>query len=695
MNHKDPQSLGASESSTGDAAGSGAHPDSMSLGGENTLIGTPKRSIDQSMGDQATHAVSTGEFPDIENSAASDLGQRYLIEKPLGRGGMGEVLLALDTRLNRKVAIKRVPSDRANSPAAISRFLAGARSLAALNHPNILQVYDYGRDDSGPFFVMEYVAGGSLLDKYRNSGPMPLEQAVDLFCHLCDGLAQAHAAGIVHRDIKPSNILLTPEGTPKLSDFDLAKHETLPSSISSPGALLGTPEYMPPEQLSDANLTDCRSDLWSLAATFYQILTGNSPRALNLSAVPNRLRPFIRKSLETEPERRYQTAWEFKEALKQTTRAKPPRPPKLEVITEPGTCLACLHKNSLKRKFCSECSTSLTAYCFKCNTKLPVWEKVCPNCGKIQAKTLQAKRRHLQSEQARATMLRSKCCYDDAIAIAEKILDMEDHRFHELMVWAKDFVAETKLEWNEALVSAKDHFDQAEKHRAARDYSAAIRAIDAIPHAMRTITIRNCRDKMIAYEEESRELMVEIRQRLHERKLDGLLLKIERARELKGDLNELVSLEAELIERERKRREHSERIEQLLNASVRLLEQGDAKEAWRSVKSIAKSDLSQSQSIVWQRLQQTYLAEKRLIKLIAECTSDKRIEASELERMAIATVDYLLMNPNSKRINQFLDQVLSRLTSQSLANLPSSWLVKLPPDKRALLATKTPTGEKK
>ncbi len=122
-----------------------------------------------------------------------DLEARYTIESTLGKGGMGEVLLATDTRLNRKVAIKRMLGKSTSNPAAVKRFLKEARSIAAVSHPNIVQVHDYGRDKEGPFLIMEYVSGGTLHDRCKQ-GPIPMEEAVGLVCQLCDGLSKAHAA---------------------------------------------------------------------------------------------------------------------------------------------------------------------------------------------------------------------------------------------------------------------------------------------------------------------------------------------------------------------------------------------------------------------------------------------------------------------------------------------------------------------
>ncbi|MCP3694336.1 MAG: serine/threonine protein kinase, partial [Planctomycetaceae bacterium] len=242
-----------------------------------------------------------------------DLSERYEIQDVLGKGGMGEVLRALDTRLKRPVAIKRVLGEMARSKKALSRFLTEAQSIAALNHFNIVQIYDYGRDAEGPFIIMELVEGESLQERLRE-GALELEEAVKLTCQLCDGLAVAHDQGIVHRDIKPANILLTKRGEPKLTDFGLARQETVDHGQTQAGAVLGTIDFMPPEQRRDATATDGRSDLWSLAATLYQMVTGKSPKIIKFNNVPQALQDVLGKALEDAPGERYQTATDLSEA---------------------------------------------------------------------------------------------------------------------------------------------------------------------------------------------------------------------------------------------------------------------------------------------------------------------------------------------------------------------------------------------
>jgi serine/threonine protein kinase len=160
-----------------------------------------------------------------------------------------------------------------------------------------VQIYDYGRAKDGPFLIMEYVDGSSLLDRCRD-GALPLEEAIDLTCQLCDGLAKAHDQGIVHRDIKPANVLLTTDSVPKLTDFGLAKAEASGHQMTMTGAVLGMPNFMPPEQRRDAAEVDARSDLWSLAATLYQMVTGRSPKIIRFDLLPESLTSVLGKALE-------------------------------------------------------------------------------------------------------------------------------------------------------------------------------------------------------------------------------------------------------------------------------------------------------------------------------------------------------------------------------------------------------------
>ena len=269
-----------------------------------------------------TSGVSTSVSSDLgglveqwpEAESGQPLEERYELQTRLGVGGMGEVWQAIDRRLNRPVAIKRLVGDLVRRRGAIERFLKEAQAVARLNHPNIVHVYDFGHDRKGPYLVMELVDGKSLAEH----GRLEIPAALDLTCKVCDGLAAAHRQGIIHRDIKPANILLASDGTPKLSDFGVAHLEGTDYGQTQAGAILGTPDFMAPEHRADSTRADARSDLWSLAATLYQIVTGLSPRIILGDRIPEQIRPVLLKALELAPEKRYQTAGELTLALLQT-----------------------------------------------------------------------------------------------------------------------------------------------------------------------------------------------------------------------------------------------------------------------------------------------------------------------------------------------------------------------------------------
>lgn len=295
-----------------------------SLGDQVTGDDVSRADEERSLGDQSTTGDALSSMSNLMDDLGEaidsdlplvDLAARYEIEGELGKGGMGTVLLATDRQLKRKVAIKRILDPMAQSKTALQRFVTEAQSIAALNHFNIVQVYEFGRDAEGPFLVLEYADGGSLFDKLKK-GKLEVEEAVDITCQLCDGLSKAHGAGITHRDIKPANILLTVDGQPKLTDFGLARQETADHDQTQAGAALGTIDFMPPEQRRDATAVDARSDLWSLAATLYQMITGNSPKVIRLDQLPSNLAPVIGRMLEEDPDKRYATAEEFKAELR-------------------------------------------------------------------------------------------------------------------------------------------------------------------------------------------------------------------------------------------------------------------------------------------------------------------------------------------------------------------------------------------
>ena len=275
--------------------------------------------------------------------AGSQIGP-YEIVALLGSGGMGEVYRARDTRLNRQVAIKFLANAIAD-PLAISRFQQEALTASSLNHPHILTVFESGEIDGKPYLVAELVDGGTL-NEWVHRETRTWKQIVDLLVGVADGLAVAHAAGILHRDIKPDNILVTKSGYAKLADFGLAKLDTPTADRSRAitvqgtrhGVIVGTIAYMSPEQ-AGAKPLDARSDVFSFGIVMYELLAGRrpfggasdlevlqqilhgSPQSLP-ETIPPPLRAIVEKSLERDPADRYQSMREMVVDLRRVARQR-------------------------------------------------------------------------------------------------------------------------------------------------------------------------------------------------------------------------------------------------------------------------------------------------------------------------------------------------------------------------------------
>ncbi|MCW2839196.1 MAG: serine/threonine protein kinase [Aeromicrobium sp.] len=208
------------------------------------------------------------------------LNDRYELGEVIGSGGMGTVHRAVDTRLGRVVAIKILRGGPlADAETALARMRSEARLAASIHHPGVAQVYDFAEDASSTeglsFIVMQLVEGESLAAVLRERGPLPVEQVMSIVEQVAEGLRVAHAAGIVHRDLKPANIMLTPQGRTVLVDFGIA-HSAVSEPLTATGSLLGTADYLSPEQAAGRPSTP-RSDLYALGVVAYQCLTGESP----------------------------------------------------------------------------------------------------------------------------------------------------------------------------------------------------------------------------------------------------------------------------------------------------------------------------------------------------------------------------------------------------------------------------------
>ncbi len=265
------------------------------------------------------------------------------ILEPLGAGGMGRVYKVRQPNLDRIVALKLLPPAYAADPEWIERFTREARALARLNHPNIVQVFDFGEtapDEKGerfPFLLMEYVDGVNLRQALR-TGALTAREALTIVPSVCSALQYAHDQGVLHRDIKPENILLDTLGRVKIADFGLAKlrGDSAPGlTLTGTGAQLGTAAYMAPEQIEKPHDVDHRADIYSLGVVFYELLTGELPLGRFLSpseksGTDPRLDTIVFRTLEKERDRRFQSATDMRtevENVAATPRATPPPMP--------------------------------------------------------------------------------------------------------------------------------------------------------------------------------------------------------------------------------------------------------------------------------------------------------------------------------------------------------------------------------
>jgi len=272
---------------------------------------------------------------------------KYRIQQMLGRGGMGVVMAALHEQLNQRVALKFLTDDAYQQPEAVTRFLREARSAVQIQSEHVARVMDVGTLESGaPYMVMEYLRGLDLKEVSTRRGPMPFNEAADFLLQACDAVAEAHSLGIVHRDLKPSNLFLTerPDGTPlvKVLDFGISKAlhgggggETSRQQMTASAAIMGSPQYMSPEQIRSSKNVDARADIWALGTILHELIAGAPayiadtvpgllamivadpppPVSATRPDTPHDLEGAILRCLEKDRERRFSNVAEFARAI--------------------------------------------------------------------------------------------------------------------------------------------------------------------------------------------------------------------------------------------------------------------------------------------------------------------------------------------------------------------------------------------
>jgi serine/threonine-protein kinase len=374
---------------------------------------------------------------------------RYEIKSEIGRGGMATVYRAYDPHFQRDVALKILPRELLHEQNFRARFEREAKTVAALEHPAIVPVYDFGEEDGQPYLVMRFLPGGSLTDRLMKDH-FSFTETVRIIQRLASALDEAHGLGIIHRDLKPDNILFDHRDDPFIADFGIAKLSEERSTVTTGSIIIGTPAYMSPEQANGSEL-DGRSDIYSLGVILFEMLTGKKPYSANTpiglimqhitQPIPNilelnpKLPPgcqmIIRRAMAKEPEERFETATALANALSEANalthsleqpahstegsnqrlglkKMKAKTGPLPDVsVEETIVCPKCGHVNPDQTRFCSNCSTRLRLDCPLCHTSNRIDESYCVNCG-ADLKSLHSKQQELEQVRKRTLAKRDQ-----------------------------------------------------------------------------------------------------------------------------------------------------------------------------------------------------------------------------------------------------------------------------------------------
>ena len=340
---------------------------------------------------------------DLPPEYLEHLGRRgFVLQRVLGRGGSGSVFLAEQTSLNRNVAIKFFDSAFArDSEVTRKRFSREARLLARFQHPGFPYVITEGSVAASfgdtPYFVMEYVTGTSLKELLKQQGQLPIDVAIAYVCQVLGALEYSHSRGVLHRDLKPANIMVDENSRCFVIDFSIGVSTTGEAGLTratKTGDYLGTPQYMSPEQLSDASKADSRTDIYSMGVVLFELLSG-SPELTNiqksLAAAPRNIVDAIESACAKNPADRYRTAQEFLRALESGAKVRGPgSTPALAICTntkcpgadwtERGFYRGPRLANDSVHPFCTHCGKRLAYQCQNCGQPITSTPH-CGNCG--------------------------------------------------------------------------------------------------------------------------------------------------------------------------------------------------------------------------------------------------------------------------------------------------------------------------
>ncbi len=316
----------------------------------------------------------------------------------------------------------------------------------------------------------------------------------DLIASGYDRCSHAHDKGIIHRDIKPSNVLLSDEGVAKLVDFGLARIESDQGQHTRAGSMLGTIDYMSPEQRRDAASVDHRSDLWSLGATFYEMLTGEPPHFVDVESIPGELHSTMRKVRKRNPDDRYQTAEEFCEALRDVLSDSRPATSK-DVLAE-GKCTSCGTINEPSRKFCQGCGDSLREPCLGCEAEIGAWETFCPECGEKLDSLAVLRRAEFDGTKEEIVSLRRDCQFAEAAAKAEQLADLKSLRLREYKTWANEQLAEIVTEQQQQEHERNSSVEEARRLFEENLLEDARRVLEQVPDGLRNDALESLKQQI-------------------------------------------------------------------------------------------------------------------------------------------------------------------------------------------------------
>jgi eukaryotic-like serine/threonine-protein kinase len=351
-----------------------------------------------------------GTNDDMNALVGKSLGQFRIVER-IGAGGMATVFKAYQPVLDRHVAIKVLPDYHARDPIFKERFLREARAVAKLDHPNIVQIYLFGEEENITYIVMQYVDGGTLKDKLKASGPLPVGEAIKFVIQGAEGLGAAHHHGIIHRDVKPANMLLRKDGHLLLSDFGIVKILEGTTNLTRVGTGIGTPQYMSPEQ-GTGQAVDASSDIYSLGIVFFHCLTGRVPfnaesplsitvkhlneplpvAFLRHASVPPQIEQVIVRMTAKTPADRYQTTAELiGDLIRAASGAQiqlpwqmlsaAPVPATPPVFSGPLSNPGVAQPRASQSLAGAGSQSQVTVSCFRCQAQNPGDRLYCTSCG--------------------------------------------------------------------------------------------------------------------------------------------------------------------------------------------------------------------------------------------------------------------------------------------------------------------------